>query len=260
MVQRHEFENGQNWYGRGFLPHYDAANKYQMITYRLADSLPKEVYGSISPPGSTGGSPVKTHTLIKPGSTGGSPVKNSGGSPVKPSFETKNATLERRKAIESLLDKGYGSCILKNPKIAQIVIDNWQYFDGERYDLIAYVVMPNHVHLLIKTYEGWPLSKVVHSWKSFTAHEIKKVLDKEDRMGGGKDNTGEPPVLPGEGFPVKVWQIEYWDRFIRDEKHFNSALSYIFENPCKAGLCEKPEDWPWTSLNRVDEWSSHYEK
>ena len=244
MVQRHEFENGQNWYGRGFLPHYDAANKYQMITYRLADSLPKEVYGSISPPGSTGGSPVK----------------NSGGSSVKPSFETKNATLERRKAIESLLDKGYGSCILKNPKIAQIVIDNWQYFDGERYDLIAYVVMPNHVHLLIKTYEGWPLSKVVHSWKSFTAHEIKKVLDKEDRMGGGKDNTGEPPVLPGEGFPVKVWQIEYWDRFIRNEKHFNSALSYIFENPCKAGLCEKPEDWPWTSLNRVDEWSSHYEK
>lgn len=75
MNSRHEFENYQNWSTRGFLPHYDAANKYQMITYRLADSLP------VSSPGTTGGPPVDA--------------------------------LKHRKMIESTLDKGYGSCVLK---------------------------------------------------------------------------------------------------------------------------------------------------
>lgn len=80
--------------------------------------------------------------------------------------------------------------------------------------------MPNHVHVLIKAYED--LSKIVQSWKSFTG---KWALKRNRRLELG---------IPSD---QKVfWQSEYWDRFIRDEKHFDSALEYILSNPVKAGL------------------------
>ncbi len=110
-------------------------------------------------------------------------------------------------------------------------MDAWRFFDGKRYDLVAYVVMPNHVHLMIKTHEGFPLSKVVHSWKSFTAHEINKHFKKS-----GRD--------------AQVWQTEYFDRFIRDERHFDQAVDYIHENPVKAGLCRYAREWPWSSAGK----------
>jgi len=196
---RDEFRNEQNWKSRGFLPHYDASLKYQMITYRLADSLPQRVLKSIK--------------------------------------ASKGESLKQRILIEGTLDEGHGACILKIPEIAQIVIDAWKFFDKSRYDLIAYVVMPNHVHVLIKTYEKHSLSQVIHSWKSFTAHEIKKVLRKA-----------------GFQSEQKIWQVEYWDRFMRDEKHFLQAVNYIIDNPVKAGLCTSPEQWPWSSyVSQEDE-------
>jgi putative transposase len=163
--------------------------------------------------------------------------------------------------IEKYLDKGYGSCLLKDSRNAQIVLDTWKFFNGERYDLIAYVVMPNHVHLLIKTYEGWPLAKLVHSWKSYTAKEILKNDHAREF------NAGESPALPnsrqkkvdmnsyaGESpaLPNKVWQREYWDRFIRDKNHFLKVIEYIHQNPVKAGLCKLPEQWLWSSAYKLN--------
>lgn len=198
MGALNKMETTGRWSHR-FLPHFDLAGIFQMITYRLADSLP--------------------------GSTGVPPV----------------SSLLERKRVEELLDSSYGSCLLKEAHFAKIVVDAWKFFDGERYDLIAYVVMPNHVHLLVKEYEEYPLSKIVHSWKSFTAHEIMKVLRSQE-----KHNTGGTPVLPGE-IPEHIWQIEYWDRFIRNEQHFLAAVDYIHMNPEKAGLVQNCEDWLWSS-------------
>ena len=101
--------------------------------------------------------------------------------------------------------------------------------------------MPNHVHLLVKSYDEHPLSEIVHSWKSFTSHEIKKILRKERES--SSSYTGGTPVLPA------VWQIEYWDRFVRDSVHFNRAIRYIHENPVKAGLCREVEEWGYSSVN-----------
>ncbi|NQZ59974.1 MAG: transposase [Lentisphaeraceae bacterium] len=140
MNERYEFDNPQNWHSRGYLFHYDAAGKYQMITYRLSDSLPQ-------------------------GKIQGTRASDS------------QSDAQKRKEVEQFLDRGYGSCILKMPQIAQLLVDAWTFFDGERYDLVAYVVMPNHVHVLVRAYEAFPLKSVVHSWKSFTAHEIKKFLN-----------------------------------------------------------------------------------
>lgn len=201
----------------GNIPHYDIEGAYQTITYRLGDSLPVEVLKGFGEAGGTGGSPVYSPLHIK--------------TPAEEAVED-----QRRRRVEKYLDAGHGACVLQRPEIAKIVIDNWHFFDSQRYDLIAYVVMPNHVHVLIKTYKEWMLRDVVHGWKSFTGKEIKKELLK----------TGEPPVPPS--LAQSVWQSDYWDRFIRNEQHFYNTVQYIHNNPVKAGLCKEPKDWFGSSV------------
>jgi len=98
------------------------------------------------------------------------------------------------------------------------------HFDGKRYRLIAWCIMPNHVHGLIER-EDWPLAGIIHSWKSFTAHAANQILNR----------SGD------------FWFREYFDRFIRDERHFRNAVAYIEENPVKAGFVRLREMWRWSS-------------
>ncbi|HEV7239019.1 MAG TPA: transposase [Thermoanaerobaculia bacterium] len=89
-----------------------------------------------------------------------------------------------------------------------------RHFDGERYELHAWCVMPNHVHAMFYLERGSDLEKVLHSWKSYTAHAIDRGV---------------------------IWQREYFDRVIRSPEHFNETRAYIRNNPAKAGLV----NWPW---------------
>ncbi len=225
------FENPDKWQRR-YLPHYDAAGIYQVLTYRLRDSLPREVVARLR----------ETHG---------------------------DNDQARRKAAETYLDAGYGSCVLRKPEVAKMVVDCWRHFHGQRYRVIAYVVMPNHVHLLILTFEGWSIESLVHSWKTWTGRRILEIEGHWPRR-----SLGAPPSVVGRfAFPPRseqahhggwgsqvfspfeiddhednpVWQREVWDRFIRDEKHYHAAIAYIHDNPKKAGLVENAEDWPWSS-------------
>ena len=130
-----------------------------------------------------------------------------------------------RKLIAKYEDAGHGACWLRDPRIAALVERALLHFDGQRYRLIAWCVMPNHVHALVETREEWPLASVVHSWKSFTAHRANLILKR----------SGD------------FWLREYFDRFIRDDRHFASAVRYIENNPVKAGLVARAEDWRWSS-------------
>ena len=85
--------------------------------------------------------------------------------------------------------------------------------------------MPNHVHVLIETKEGFPLAEVLHSWKSYTSHEANKLLRR----------AGE------------FWQREYLDRYVRNAEHFEKVLAYIEENPVKEGLAKLKTAWSWSS-------------
>jgi REP element-mobilizing transposase RayT len=85
--------------------------------------------------------------------------------------------------------------------------------------------MPNHVHALIETRAGFPLSDVLHSWKSFSSKEANKLIGR----------TGE------------FWQREYADRFVRNAEHFETVVAYIEENPVKARLVKLKTEWPWSS-------------
>jgi len=179
----------KGWYIRGYLPHYDQGGIYQVITYRLGDSLSQSILRNMQ-----------------------WELKN-----VAPEF----IESERRRKIEKYLDKGHGSCILNNIECANIVAGAWQHFDGERYDLIAYVVMPNHVHVLLKVYAGVELAKMVKSWKSYSARRVNEIV----RDAGLKTSA-----------PGNLWQRGYWDRYIRDEKHFYQTLEYIRKNFNSGGI------------------------
>lgn len=100
--------------------------------------------------------------------------------------------------------------------------------DGERYALAAWCVMPTHVHVVAEIWAEQPMAKIVHGWKSFTAHEINRA---EQREGG-------------------LWRREYFDRFMRSEEQFGWTVDYVERNPVAAHLVEQGEEWPFSSARR----------
>jgi REP element-mobilizing transposase RayT len=116
--------------------------------------------------------------------------------------------------IERWLDAGHGSCILRRHDCAEIVAEALCYFDGERLAIISSVVMPNHAHALFVQNANWPLEKLLRSWKSFSSRKINSLL--------GRDGS--------------LWQRDYFDRLVRDQKHFANCVRYIRRNPAKAHL------------------------
>ncbi|HEU5079540.1 MAG TPA: transposase [Opitutaceae bacterium] len=187
------------WASRGYLPHYEDGKRFQIVTYRLIDSLPLAVFRKLEE--------IRRETPS-----------------LAPGF------------AERHLDLGHGSCRLRDPQNAKIIVDAWKFFDRQRYLLHAWVVMPNHVHVLFELSEAWPLSKILHSWKSWSA---KRIIENE-----------RGPSLPAGD--ARVWQREYFDRFIRNEEHYAAAVRYIHENPVKAGLVRKASDWEWSSAADLD--------
>ncbi len=192
----------KQWHSRGYLPHCDHPGLVQSITFRLDDSVPANVIER-----------WRAELNLAGGESAADP-----------------RCAEMRERIEKYADAGKGQCWLRNPEIAELVQNALLHFDGERYRLLAWCVMPNHVHALIEVVEGFPLGDVVHSWKSFTAKECNRALHR----------TGA------------FWMPDYHDRFIRDNNHLRKAVAYIQENPVKAGLCEISERWPWSSAGRKD--------
>jgi REP element-mobilizing transposase RayT len=180
----------REWHSRGYLPHFDHPGLIQAITFRLADSIPSVL------------------------------------------LEAWHGSIDRehRKRADEFLDSGHGNCAMRDPRIARIARDTLFHFDGSRYRLLAWVIMPNHIHVLIETIAGHPLDRVVHSWKSYIAKEANKVLGR----------TGA------------FWSSDYFDRYIRDADHFEQAVAYIHENPVKAGLVSRSTDWPWGSAGAQD--------
>ena len=150
----------------------------------------------------------------------------------------------RRQRIQEFLDQGIGNCVLRHPECAEIVQASLLFGDGERYRLFAWVVMPNHVHVLIEQIAGWPLWKVVKAWKRHSSRQIHLLgfgIGASDRMGEEVDCKS---TIPGGS---ALWQRAYWDRYIRNDRHFATAKQYVEANPVAAGLVGSADEWPWGS-------------
>jgi REP element-mobilizing transposase RayT len=127
--------------------------------------------------------------------------------------------------IDRRLDGGMGSCWLKEPAVARMVEAAIIHFDGQRYRLLAWCVMPNHVHVVIEPLDDHGLGAIVQAWKSFSAKQANRTL--------------------GRSGPF--WHKDYFDRFIRDEGHLARTIAYVENNPVKAGLGPAVAAWPWSS-------------
>ncbi len=195
---RATFRTQDGWCRRGYLPHFDAPGKAQFITIRLADSLPQ----SLQP------------TLYTELAT----LRNKKAS-------AQEIVLEKCRRIEAFLDAGYGSCLLQRTDIATLVVDSLKFLNSRGHEILRWVIMPNHVHLLILVRYDTSLAAVVRSFKGWTASRANRIT----------------------GSSGSFWYPEYFDRYIRDDAHFSRVIGYIDANPVKAGLVMNPTNWRFSS-------------
>jgi REP element-mobilizing transposase RayT len=182
-------------YGR-HLPHWRQDGATYFVTFRLADSIPQAKLREWER--------EMTDWLKK--------------NPEPHNTEQKAEYHEQfTEKFQRWLDAGMGECVLRRPEISAVVEEAMRHFDGERYVLGHYVVMPNHVHAVVRPVQGHLLKDILHSWKSFTAHKLNEVLNR----------TGQ------------LWQDESFDCIVRSAAQLDKIAFYIQENPAKAGL--KPE-------------------
>jgi hypothetical protein len=184
-----------------YLPHWTRTGAVYFVTFRLADSLPARVLRRWQA--------HRDHILARASQVG------------RPLTDSEQAQLSRLRSrrVERWLDRGAGECVLRDGRAASIVQRAMLHFHGDWYDLACWCVMPNHVHAVLHPRVGHALESILHSWKSFTAHEINKTIG---RRGA-------------------VWQPEYYDHLIRDAQEHGHFVRYTLGNPAAAGLV----GWPW---------------
>lgn len=174
------------------LPHWRQDGTTYFVTFRLCDSLPQSKLNELRA--------VRAEWLQRHPAPRGHDA-----------WQSLLRSMSER--VERWLDEGMGACLLKEPGHASHVVESLHHFDGERYELDCYVVMPNHVHVIVRPTRG-ELEDIVGGWKQHSALWIGRAINAE----GG------------------IWQQESFDRIIRDEEHLYRTLQYIGRNPVKAGL------------------------
>jgi REP element-mobilizing transposase RayT len=178
----------------GDLPHWGQGSVWYFVTFRLADALPRAVVDEIQRQREEW---RRTHDVRKLS---------------RAELAEYHQLFSER--YENLLHAGNGSCVLRDPVNADIVRGALRHFDGERYILDEFVVMPNHIHVLVKPLPGQGLADILHSWKSYTAKELNQRLGR----------TGQ------------VWQHESFDHLVRNEAAMEAIRRYICENPQRARI------------------------
>lgn len=190
------------------LPHWTQAGASYAVTFRLADSLPAEVLRQWQ----------EDRNYL---------LERNQQDQLTPAERQEFQKLFSEK-IDAALDAGHGECWLARPEIARVIQDALHHFDGKRYDLLAWCIMPNHVHVVFRPTRGHGLTDILHSWKSYTATEANRALSREGAF----------------------WQSESFDHLVRDEDDFHNQVRYILENPAKAGL--QSSTWCGSVVHRQD--------
>jgi REP element-mobilizing transposase RayT len=167
------------WHQRGYLPHFDAPNVTQFVTFQLSNAFPATRRAELE-------------VILKEA----------------------DDSIKRRK-LETWLDRGYGECWLRHHGIAELVERILLEADGHDYRIQAWVLMPNHVHLVVDVWDK-PLVKLINGWKGKSSREANKLLDRRGEF----------------------WQEDYYDTLIRDEAHLKRAIRYTEQNPAKAFLAK----------------------
>jgi REP element-mobilizing transposase RayT len=184
---------------RGKIPHWHVPNGIYFVTYRLAGSLPRHVEGEIAA--------MRAKLLAARAHDSDAEAR----------------TIERDifRQTEAVLDRSHGDCWLRDRDVARLAISAFEHGDGTDYELVAFAVMPNHVHVVFRLITG-QLHEVIKRWKSFTSHHANAILKR----------TGT------------FWQSDYFDVLVRDSEQLERTITYVLNNPAKAGFV----DWPHTRM------------
>lgn len=211
MTQREQAQPSSlisGFHSRGVLPHLKHEGAAYFVTFRQAGTLPKDVLLRFK---------QEREEILQHARAANRPL----------TWHEQEALFRwYGSRVDKYLDEGHGTCYLANSALADIVAGAIQYFAGQRYELRAWVVMPNHVHVVVWPMPGQILSDILHSWKSYSSHEINKLL------------------------PAKVvpfWQNESYDHYVRDQADLDRCSQYTIMNPVNTGLCSAPDAWKWSS-------------
>ena len=200
------------WHERGYLPHCDFPGLVQFVTFRLADSLPASRRGEWE------------HLLA---------IEDA---------------REKRTKLEAYLDRGVGACQLGDPRFAGLAEEALRHRHTQTYELLAWCVMPNHVHVLVHVWQT-PLWKLIKSWKVHVALGARRQ-PAERRIPIRRVES--PSTSTPNWSSALRWQREYWDTFMRDEQQERTAVRYLESNPVQAKLCRTPEEWRFGSARFRD--------
>jgi REP element-mobilizing transposase RayT len=184
---------------RGGKVHWHVPGGLYFVTYRLADSVPQEIQIRLD----------DLHRQLTRAR--------------ELDFTGQSARMIEREIFrisERASDRGYGECFLRQKRIGDLVMGAFDRDDGSKYERIAVVVMPNHVHIVFRLLDT--LDAVLRNWKSYTAHEANVMLGRRGSF----------------------WEPGYFDVLIRDSNQLERTVAYVLANPGKAGL----RDWPWVKI------------
>jgi len=209
------------------LPHWFVPSAAHFVTYRLADTIPVHLFQRLQA--------EHRAQLERPPHSGATRAQHR---------ERLHKQLFAK--YDQYLDQAWDIDWLANPAVAAIIRGNLHHHNGTQYHLLAYCVMPNHVHVLFQPCavvdrpedehgeasleqpdSSGPLARIMHSLKSYTAHEANKLLKRSGRF----------------------WQEESYDHWVRDEDELARIIVYIRFNPVKAKLVKKAEEWFWCSAH-----------
>jgi REP element-mobilizing transposase RayT len=209
------------------LPHWQPLGGAFFLTWRLYGSLPKEALDRLAD--------EKSRLEQQP---------------IRPDETPRDRALRHSKGLFALADKMLAGNIsgpqwLKEEPIAQLVMNALFYHDANLYTLLAFVVMPNHVHVVLRPLEEKngeqikpadskandapryiPLHRITQSLKGYTAREANRQLGR----------TGQT-----------FWQEESYDHWVRDEAELGRIITYVESDPVRSGLVTRPEEWRWSS-------------
>lgn len=187
------------------LPHWSQAGTICFITWRTWDSIPEEVLGEWIE--------QRNQWLL---ARGIDPKCSDWKGQLEYLGSTIAADFRRQLSDRwnEQLDDCHGSCVLRRPALSKIVADSLHHFDGDRYELTDFVVMPNHVHVLVAFPDEGSMLRQCESWKHYTATQINRILRRSGRF----------------------WQQDGFDHLVRSTEQFEYLKFYIAENPRRCGL------------------------
>ena len=199
---------------RRSLPHWEVTGSTYFVTFRLAGSLPAAVVEQWR----------RERVELRRGVNERHPA-------LTEEERMRLSRLSCEKFDAQLDGAGHGPKHLADRRFADLVVGAVRFHASQRYDLAAYAVMPNHVHLVMRplpkadSASVWGLDEIMRSIKGFIGKKANELL----------------------GTHGEFWQREYYDHLIRNEEEWCWYVDYTHLNPVRAGLCTKPEDWEWSS-------------